>query len=57
MKFSLEETLNFINIIYYHMEPMLSWKRSEKAHARAIEELGSLYNNIMEVHKADVAAH
>ena len=57
MKFSLEETLNFINIIYYHMEPMLSWKRSEKAHARAIEELGSLYNDIMEVHKADVAAH
>jgi hypothetical protein len=39
------------------MEPLLSWKRSEKAHARAIEELGSLYNDIMEVHKADVAAH
>ena len=57
MKFSLEETLDFINIIYYHMEPLLSWKRSEKAHARAIEELGSLYNDIMEVHKADVAAH
>ena len=57
MKFSLKETLNFINIIYYHMEPLLSWKRSEKAHAKAIEELGSLYNDIMEVHKADVAAH
>jgi predicted kinase len=57
MKFSLKETLDFINIIYYHMEPLLSWKRSEKAHARAIEELGSLYNDIMEVHKADVAAH
>ena len=57
MKFSLEETLDFINIIYYHMEPLLSWKRSEKAHAKAIEELGSLYNDIMKVHKADVAAH
>lgn len=56
MKFSLEETLDFINIIYYHMEPLLSWKRSEKAHARAIEELGSLYNDIMEVHKADINA-
>ena len=57
MKFSLEETLDFINIIYYHMEPLLSWKRSEKAHARAIEELGSLYNDIMKVHKADINAH
>ncbi len=57
MRFNIEETLDFINIIYYHMEPLLSWKRSEKAHARAIEELGSLYNDIMEVHKADVAAH
>jgi tRNA nucleotidyltransferase (CCA-adding enzyme) len=57
MKFSLKETLDFINIIYYHMEPLLSWKRSEKAHAKAIEELGSLYNDIMKVHKADVAAH
>jgi hypothetical protein len=57
MKFSLKETLDFINIIYYHMEPLLSWKRSEKAHAKAIEELGSLYNDIMIVHKADVNAH
>ena len=57
MKFSLEETLDFINIIYYHMEPLLSWKRSEKAHAKAIEELGYLYNDIMIVHKADVNAH
>lgn len=57
MKFSLEETLDFINIIYYHMEPLLSWKRSEKAHARAIEELGSLYNDIMEVHSVDRKAH
>lgn len=57
MRFNIEETLDFINIIYYHMEPLLSWKRSEKAHAKAIEELGSLYNDIMEVHKADVAAH
>jgi predicted kinase len=57
MKFSLKETLDFINIIYYHMEPLLSWKRSEKAHAKAIEELGYLYNDIMIVHKADVNAH
>ena len=57
MKFSLEETLDFINIIYYHMEPLLSWKRSEKAHAKAIEELGHLYNDIMIVHKADINAH
>ena len=57
MKFSLEETLDFINIIYYHMEPLLSWKRSEKAHAKAIEELGYLYNDIMIVHKADINAH
>lgn len=57
MKFSLEETLDFINIIYYHMEPLLSWKRSEKAHAKAIEELGNLYNDIMIVHKADINAH
>ena len=57
MKFSLEETLDFINIIYYHMEPLLSWKRSEKANAKAVKELGYLYNDIMIVHKADVNAH
>lgn len=57
MKFSLEETLDFINIIYYHMEPLLSWKRSEKAHAKAIEELGYLYNDIMIVHSVDIKAH
>ena len=57
MKFSLEETLDFINIIYYHMEPLLSWKRSEKAHAKAIEELGYLYNDIMKVHSVDIKAH
>jgi predicted kinase len=57
MRFSLKETLDFINIIYYHMEPLLSWKRSEKAHAKAIEELGSLYNDIMEVHSVDIKAH
>lgn len=57
MKFSLEETLDFINIIYYHMEPLLSWKRSEKAHTKAIEELGYLYNDIMKVHSVDIKAH
>ena len=57
MKFSLEETLDFINIIYYHMEPLLSWKRSEKAHAKAIEELGYLYTDIMIVHSVDIKAH
>ena len=57
MKFSLEETLDFINIIYYHMEPLLSWKRSEKANAKAVKELGYLYYDIMVVHKADVNAH
>jgi len=57
MKFSLEEALDFINIIYYHMEPLLSWKRSEKAHAKAIEELGHLYNDIMAVHSVDIKAH
>jgi hypothetical protein len=57
MKFSLKETLDFINIIYYHMEPLLSWKRSEKANAKAVEELGYLYYDIMIVHKADVNAH
>lgn len=57
MRFSLEETLDFINIIYYHMEPLLSWNKNEKKRLEAEKELGYLYNDIMAVHRADINAH
>ena len=57
MRFSLEETLDFINIIYYHMEPILSWNKNEKKRLEAEKELGHLYNDIMAVHRADIGAH
>lgn len=46
------------NLIYYHMHPYLAWKQSEKAKKRDKRLLGNeLFNDIMLLHKADLAAH
>lgn len=46
------------NLIYYHMHPYLSWKQSEKSLKRDREMLGEeMFNDILLLHEADVAAH
>lgn len=46
------------NLIYYHMHPYLSWKQSEKAMKKDRNLLGEdLFNDILLLHEADLAAH
>jgi hypothetical protein len=46
------------NMIYYHMHPYLAWKQSEKAKERDKRLLGEkMFNDIMLLHEADLAAH
>ena len=46
------------NYIYYHMHPYLAWKQSERAKERDKKLLGSkMFNDIMLLHEADLAAH
>lgn len=53
------ETIIYIsNLIYYHMHPYMSWKQSEKAKERDRKLLGDeMFNDILRLHEADVAAH
>ena len=46
------------NYIYYHMHPYLAWKQSERAKERDRKLLGDkMFNDIMLLHEADLAAH
>lgn len=46
------------NLIYYHMHPYMSWKSSEKAKMKDWMLLGDeMFNDILLLHEADVAAH
>ena len=46
------------NYIYYHMHPYLAWKQSERAKERDKKLLGDkMFNDIMLLHEADLAAH
>ncbi len=54
----LDSALYIANLIYYHMHPYMSWKQSNKAKERDKKLLGEkMFNDIMRLHKADVAAH
>lgn len=45
-------------LIQWHMHPYMSWKQSEKAKERDRKMLGELlFEDIMKLHEADVAAH
>lgn len=53
-----DNLLEISNLIYYHMHPYLSWKQSEKAKEKDRALLGEeMFNKIMLLHEADVAAH
>jgi len=46
------------NLIYYHMHPYMSWNRSEKSRNRDLKLIGEdMFNDVMLIHEADVAAH
>ena len=53
-----ERKLYISNLIYYHMNPYMSWKQSEKAKERDRKLIGEkMYNDILMLHAADVYAH
>ena len=55
----LDDTiLEISNLIYYHMHPYMSWKHSPKVRERDKKLLGdAMFNKIMLLHEADLAAH
>ena len=55
---SESEMIDIANLIYYHMRPMLAWKKSEKAMERDRAILGDdFFEKIIKLHEADKAAH
>ena len=57
-KKSAEDIVDIINIIYFHMNPYMSWKQSEKAKEKDKRLIGDkLFNDIMALHEADISAH
>jgi len=56
--YSIEDQVDILNMIYYHMHPYCSWKQSEKAMNKDKLLIGEeLFNSIMALHDADVSAH
>lgn len=56
--YPFDEELDVLNMIYFHMHPYISWKQSDRARERDKALIGDdLYNDIMLLHEADVAAH
>lgn len=58
MGISEQDAIYVSNLIYFHMHPFMSWDKSEKSRDKAIKSIGQkMYNDIMELHAADLAAH
>lgn len=58
MGYPIDDIFCVSNLIYYHMHPYTSWKQSEKAKERDQKLLGDeMFNDILRLHEADVAAH
>ena len=58
MSMNTEEKTYIANLIYYHMHPFTSWKDSEKAKRKCINQIGEkMYNDIMKLHEGDLYAH
>ena len=56
--YSPKDIIYVSNLIYYHMHPYMSWKQSEKAKERDRKLLGDeMFNDVLRLHEADVAAH
>ena len=56
--YTIEDQCDIINMIYYHMHPFMAWKQSEKAREKDRRIIGDkLFNEVMMLHEADLAAH
>lgn len=56
--FEANHTLRVSTLINWHMRPHTAWKQSEKARERDKKLIGEdMYNDIMLLHEADLAAH
>lgn len=54
----IRDILYISSLINWHMRPHTAWKQSEKARERDRELIGKyMYNDIMLLHEADLAAH
>lgn len=53
-----KSTIYISNLIYFHMHPYVSWRNSEKAAKKAMKAMGQkMFEDVMRLHEADVAAH
>ena len=58
MNLNEEEKTYIANLIYFHMHPFTSWRQSEKAKIKSKNQMGDeMYNDILCLHEADLAAH
>lgn len=54
----IRDILYISSLINWHMRPHTAWKQSEKSRERDKMLIGEeMYNDIMLLHKADLAAH
>lgn len=57
-KKDIDDALYIANLIYFHMHPYVAWKQSKKTESRDRKRIGEkMYNDIIKLHEADVAAH
>lgn len=57
-RMDIGDMVDVLNLIYFHMHPYGAWKQSEKALERDRRLLGDeMYENIIRLHEADLAAH
>lgn len=55
---SAEQSLYISNLIYYHMHPYMGWRQSKSVERRTRIQIGEeMFEDIMALHEADVAAH
>jgi hypothetical protein len=53
-----EDLLYISDLIYWHMHPLMAWAESAKAEERDKKLIGEeMYDDIMHIHIADLAAH
>ena len=55
---SQNDALYISNLIFYHMQPFLSWCNSKKAEEKQRKQMGEqMYQDLLKLHEADLSAH
>lgn len=58
LNLSNEDITYISNLIYFHMHPYMSWHQSQRVLKNDKAQIGDkMYNDIMRLHEADLAAH